>query len=723
MYNRSGIEDFLKGYYYSRLVELYRESPLDDSYYPITVNSSGKKPMQVYPKLPERLNGRAGSFLGLSTLSSSWKNEGTSYSNIKLLFQKMTVSEDRKSRSISFTFYITKSRFVAAFGYDMSAFYVRQAIRELPQTQADAIWSTALEAFKKEFTNTRPRFLFKSSRLYDNMQKLEPGKITLTDWQKYRGKFEKDYTSATFRAVDADGKDVVNEYGYAVAKDGARIEDEDEARSRLADTAYILITVSDDYIYPTLGLEHSLFVSGEERDNVSGYLVVKKLTQTLKDNYISKSYSNSWIETDLENQPTEYVSFGDDRNVTVKSRNVLLDDKETVYEKMRLTQKEERSHDSETITLDKYGRILTTSGYSQFVKTATPEDQGLKPVYRKAPESPVLLDSEGTRSLRWSADGKTYFISDDIDVYYSAEGDIILSVPPTRMHTGDITDVTLVYKVIFILVRRTFLYFTNITSVSIKSGYRTTGAARSGFRVSRPQIRLLHIIRELLLALKALLRHSLLRSGYRTSGAAKAHKAIIEKAKKVWSGYRTSGVARIYRAWVQKAGTAYSGYKTSGVLRAYKAVIEKAKKIWSGYRTSGISKIYRAVIEKAKKVWLGYRVSVKSILIALKETVKTAYIGVLASVPKTDHILALWLEFSEFRTLYRLEKAAVRSEATETNKLYILGRTSGQEKEYQAAAVNPPVRGGFRLEKAAWTIGAAEVTKQVDIYKNGALVG
>jgi hypothetical protein len=470
--SKEEINNFLKQYYYKKLTNLFRESPIEDEE-PLSIETQGKKPTKIYPKLAEKLDGRGGFFSAPWTLLSTFTNNGKYYGNARLNFYKVDVKLSDNYKKVVIKFYVKKEDFVKCFGYDFNRYYKMIDLSKVNSSEEVAKLTQAIEEmYKKQFACIKPIFQFRQN-IYDISKP--------SNWQTARKYYETDFASAEIENTDANYLPITNSSGYVIGKNGLRLNTEEQIKARLKESSEIIITVTDTSITTGLRLtaEKEFFkdMNVDEQDNIFGYLVVKKLTQKFIDNYISKCYSAEWIEKDPEGEPTEYNSFGDDRSINVISTNkaVTIDNYESYYESLKTYDK---VHDEEVAQFDK-GRVLTTDGsYKQFNKSKTFEDQGLKPKYKKVRENKVYLshlDNETVSVATFIDNGEEQkIINDDIKVYYNSYGKLCVEIPSSRMHVGNITKIRLFFRSLYIKVStRVLLVFANFKAPQIGSACRT----------------------------------------------------------------------------------------------------------------------------------------------------------------------------------------------------------------------------------------------------------
>lgn len=489
--SKEEINNFLKQYYYKKLTNLFRESPIEDEE-PLSIETQGKKPTKIYPKLAEKLDGRGGFFGAPWTLLSTFVNNGKYYGNARLNFYKVDVKLSDNYKKVVIKFYVKKEDFVKCFGYDFNRYYKMIDLSKVSSSEEVAKLTQAIEEmYKKQFACIKPIFQFRQN-IYDISKP--------SNWQTARKYYETDFASAEVENTDADYLPITNDSGYVIGKNGLRLNTEEDIKRRLKESSDIIITITDTSITTGLRLtaEKEFFkdMNVDEQSNIFGYLVVKKLTQKFIDNYISKCYSAEWIEKDPEGEPTEYNSFGDDRSVNVVSTNkaVTIDNYENYYKSLKTYDK---IHDEEVAQFSEQGRVLTTNNsYVQFNKFKTFEDQGLKPAYKKVPANKVYLshlDNE-TVSVATFIDNEEEqkIINDDIKVYYNSYGKLCVEIPSSRMHVGNITKIRLLFRSLYIKVStRVLLAYANFKapqigstcrtlSKSIASGFTTIGEAFGG---------------------------------------------------------------------------------------------------------------------------------------------------------------------------------------------------------------------------------------------------
>lgn len=449
--NFTKINNFLKVYFYKKLVDLYRESPIMDIL-PISVENSGKKPMKAYPKLAEKFDGKAGTFASPGTLLSTFTNNGKTFGNTKLNFYKSDVILSDDYKSTTFKFYVKKQDFVNCFGFDFNRYYKNIDISKLTnQTAASELAKEIEEQYKKIFTCIRPHFFLKEHK-----------GVKLSNWQKCRINYEVDFREATAMVVDNNYNSIVNSEGYVIDENGVRLGTNKAIKERLNEGTNIIITVVDNTITPLLKLnqEAAFFndVSEDEQSNIYGYLTVKKLTQTFKDNYVSKPYNLDWVEKNSENEPEEYTSFGDDRffNIDVKNKVVNINN----YENYSKAEIKEVEYDDEVLQFNEFGKVLTNDGYVEFDKSKTLEDQGLSPIYKTTSGS-KLENADGDKkhyiSLIDEQGNEVKIKADDIEFFFDLEtNEPILSVSPEILKLGNISKIKVLYNLLYINIKKIY---------------------------------------------------------------------------------------------------------------------------------------------------------------------------------------------------------------------------------------------------------------------------
>lgn len=447
--SKEEVNNFLKNYYYKKLTSLFREAPIADEE-PLTIETQGKKPTKVYPKLAEKFDGRGGFFGSPWTLLSTFTNNGKYYGNAKLNFYKTEIKVSDNYQKTTIKFFTKKEDFVKCFGYDFNRYYKMIDLSKIGSSEEVAKLSKTIEEmYKKQFACIKPTFQFKKN-IYDISRP--------SNWQSSRRNFEVEFATAEIENTDSNYKPITNASGYVIGLDGLRLNTPEEIKARLEESSDIIITVVDTTITPGLRLnaDKDFFkdMNEDEESNIYGYLTVKKLTQKFIDNYISKCYSADWIEKDSEGEPTEYNSFGDDRNINITSINkaVTEDNYENYYNSVTT---KDKVHDEEVAQFNDVGRVLTDNGYVQFDKTKTLEDQGLTPIYKKVPENKVYLSHLDNKLVSVATfidehnDSKR-IINDDVKVYYNSSGKLCVEIPSSRIHTGNITKVRLFFKSLYI---------------------------------------------------------------------------------------------------------------------------------------------------------------------------------------------------------------------------------------------------------------------------------
>lgn len=464
--SKEEINNFLKQYYYKKLTNLFRESSIKDEE-PLSIETQGKKPTKIYPKLTEKLDGRGGFFGSPWTLLSTFVNNGKYYGNAKLNFYKIDVKLSDNYKKAVIKFFVKKEDFVKCFGYDFNRYYKMLDLSKVNSSEEVAKLSQTIEEmYKKQFACIKPIFQFRQN-IYDISRP--------SNWQAARKYYETDFASAEVKNTDSNYLPITNDSGYVIGKNGLRLNTSEEIRARLKESSEIIITITDTSITTGLRLtaEKEFFkdMNVDEQSNIFGYLIVKKLTQKFIDNYISKCYSAEWIEKNSEGEPTEYNSFGDDRSINVISTNkaVTIDNYENYYKSLKIYDK---VHDEEVAQFNEQGRVLTNNGYVQFNKFKTFEDQGLKPIYKNVPENKVYLShiDNNTVSVATFTDNEEEqkIINDDIKVYYNSYGKLCVEIPSSRMHVGNITKIRLFFKSLYIKVStRILLSYANFEMNSV----------------------------------------------------------------------------------------------------------------------------------------------------------------------------------------------------------------------------------------------------------------
>ena len=432
------IDDYLKLYYYKKLTDLYREAPLNDKL-PIGLQNVNKKPMNIYPKLAETFNGKAGKFSNSSTLLSSFNQKGNNYNNLKLSFFKLKTNYSNDYKTLYFNFYTTKESFIKAFGYDFNRYYKYLDLKNLTASKIKKLNIEIEEMYKKQFACIRPHFFYKKDYTQNS------------NWKKNRNNFEVDFSTAEVDNVDSNYKSITDNDGYVINADGNRIYEESLIQERLAESKYLIITAS--LSTPTTTQKTAVFGDyPEELDCINGFITIKKIVQKFNDSYISKSYYNDWIEKNAEKEPTEYNSFGDDRSVEIFYTNKAVEDYEDYYKGVSETRKHEDSYPQ----FDKYNKVLTISGeYVDFDNTKTFLDQNIEPDYKKY-TGDVILDANNNvaKQVRFTTDkGEVVTVDSDIEFYYDNKGNLVCSVAPGVVSSGNIVSLRLLYKILYVAIK------------------------------------------------------------------------------------------------------------------------------------------------------------------------------------------------------------------------------------------------------------------------------
>lgn len=471
------IDNFLKTYYYKKLVCLYRETFIDDTS-AVGIETYGKAPMKVYPKLAELYNGKAGTYSNPGTLLSTYSANGSKIDNTKLKFFKFSANHKDNYRTTVMKFYVKKEDFISCYGYDFNRYYKYLDLLSVSsQSQIDALSSAIEEMYNKQFASIRPHFYYYSDEQY------KARNFKLTNWQKARNKLEIDFSEAEVDLVDDEFKSITTFAGRVVDKNGTRLSSKEEIKNRLKEASIIVITVTDKTVTPSLRIKDynsSFFkdTSNLEEENIYGYLTVKKITQSFADNYISKSYYNNWINKNSEKEPTEYVSFGDDRTVDIKVTNKVINN--DTYEKYFDGTVENGVHNETVAQFDAFNRVLTEDGYKQFDNTKTFEDQGLQPVYKQVDSNPIKINADGDIGAitKLNISGEEYVInSDEIKIFYNQYGELVVSVPDTKMTSGNINKIKIFFKLLYIYVKKIFFRSTAYINSIVSGGYNVHGYA------------------------------------------------------------------------------------------------------------------------------------------------------------------------------------------------------------------------------------------------------
>jgi hypothetical protein len=461
--DKEEIDAFLKKYYYDKLVSLYREAALEDNE-PLGIEIRGNKPFKAYPGLFERLNGKAGSFINSSTLLSSYKNNGgKDDKNCFLKFDKCSINVSNENIA-TLKFYVTRSDFMDAFGYDYNLYYQYLDIQRGKTQEEIANLRAAIEVMvKKQFACIKPLFDFKDKDYYKK-NKFQSG---LSYFQQNRTSFEKDYDTATIESVDANLKPITNSIGLPISSTGSVLTASSDITNRINQTKYLIITITDKVRSDNENAKRIFKQIGTEESNVKGMLVVKKLTASLKDNFLSIPHSLDWIEKDVENNPTEYTSFGDDRNVTISSVNTtvnaidIVNDKATA-EKYLTANINNSYHQEEVAEFNEFGQILTSAGYVNFDKTKLLKDQGYSISYKKTPRRvKKLTKEENTKEIKIS--NSVILNANNINCYTDLEGNYVCEIPTSVLHTSEIKKIALLFYVLYEKIKRVRII--NISSI------------------------------------------------------------------------------------------------------------------------------------------------------------------------------------------------------------------------------------------------------------------
>jgi hypothetical protein len=541
----SGISDdakgFLKQYYYNKLVSLYRESNIQDVY-PLGVKSDGKKPMQLMPKLSEKFNGLAGQYRSAGTLLSSYYNNGgANDTGIKLKFFKFDVSVD-ESLKATMKFYVKREDFINAFGYDFNKYFVKKDLSKVSNSVLRAQLKEAIDLmYKKQFSNVRPSFLF-----YDEHPSYYPIKedvyvavkrdgklvyekkiITNKDgttsvakkevpsvWQTIRSKLSCDYSEAEALLTDENFKAITDDSGNILDANGQEINVANTVslKRRLDESKYIIITVENKTsLLKTPEARNVFQIDGhqnEEKNNIYGYLSVKQLKQSFIDNYISFPKSLDWIEKDENNIASEYISFGDDRAISITLNNnlfikyeytpsndlLVFFDKEyyrlvdgdyvrvsnkelegisnpmeaglynkttslnyDYYNKYIKATKHNDIHDEEVVKVSNEGypyvyendeeKVLVNYDRHQLL-----EDQGYKPVYVNTISEEIKASSDSIKQVIEVDNQKVKNYTCD-NIYYDPEGNIVLQLSGDYLHTSNIRNILIAYQINYLAMK------------------------------------------------------------------------------------------------------------------------------------------------------------------------------------------------------------------------------------------------------------------------------
>jgi hypothetical protein len=445
--DKEEIDTFLKKYYYDKLVSLYREAALEDEQ-PLGVEIRGNKPFKAYPGLFERLNGKAGSFINSSTLLSSYKNNGgKDDKNCFLKFDKCSINVSGNNIA-TLKFYVTRTDFMDAFGYDYNLYYQYLDIQRGKTPEEIANLRAAIDVMvKKQFACIKPLFDFKDKNYYST-HKFQTG---LSYFQQNRTYFEKDYASATIESVDKNLKPITNSIGLPINANGAVLVSTSDITNRINETKYLIITITDKVKEDNVNAKKIFKQIDSEANNVKGMLVVKKLTASLKDNFLSIPQSLDWIEKNTENSPTEYTSFGDDRNIIIKSINNVVNGitklGKKAIELFYKTDAKKVYHQEEVAKFNEFGQIRTTAGYVNFDKTKLLKDQGYTINYDKVSRRVKKLTKEEDYE-EVSFDNKL-ISANNINCYIDLEGNYICELPSNLLHTSEIKKITLMFYTIF----------------------------------------------------------------------------------------------------------------------------------------------------------------------------------------------------------------------------------------------------------------------------------
>lgn len=507
LFNSLSTEDtnnFLKQYLYNKLTRLYRESEILDTL-PLGVRSDGKRPMQLMPKLAEKYNGRAGRYKSPGTLLGSYYNNGgEDDDSIRLKFFKFDLKVD-KYNNAEMKFYINRKDFIDSFGYDFNRYYMKRDLSSVKSNSLKAELRKVIELmYVKQFANIKPNFYYYDEHpsYYQNYSSI---------WQAIKPKVSKDYASAEVVMTDSNYLPITDSNGNLVDEHGDIILESNtsQIKERLASGEYIILTVKDDANTWRVNNPSSVFsingVNKAERDNIYGYLNVRKLTQKYIDNYISFPQSLEWIERDDNNIASEYISFGDDRSINISMVNKLfaryeyklskdarvfkdkkyftenngdfvqvpLDELNNIsspidaqlyeesitydkeyYEKYINSKKETQLHNEEVIKVDANKYPFVYDGNNETIlknydRKLLLEDQGYKPVYINTVEKPIKENADKLKTaVVVDGEEKNNYICDNI--YYDPDGNLILSINNSFLHTSNIKLIKLIYKVLFI---------------------------------------------------------------------------------------------------------------------------------------------------------------------------------------------------------------------------------------------------------------------------------
>ena len=275
----------------------------------------GKRPGLLYPKLTDTLDGRAGTLKFPATLLSSYENNGSSINSIKLKFEKININYDEEN-NVSVSFFIDRVLLIRSINFDFNEYFKKESLDKISsKTEREELKKTIEQEYKKIFTCIRPTFF----TTFDYTKKNK-----ITSWQKYSHLILRDFEKINIEVLDINKKPITDEYGNPIDKNGNRIDllNGDEYVNRLKEGALIKLTVVDNTNFKNIPREElEEFNMPGEIEKVYGYLNIKSLREEFIDNYISIPKSLDWIEKDEYNNATEYISFGDDRLINSNVTN------------------------------------------------------------------------------------------------------------------------------------------------------------------------------------------------------------------------------------------------------------------------------------------------------------------------------------------------------------------------------------------------------------------
>src|SRR5574344_320365 len=511
------IDDFLKNYYYTEILKRYREKFIDENDPDVVIKNDGSD--TIYPKLIERLNGKAGKLsLGRTLLTSTISN-GKTDEIIKIPFLSYNISKGTYDNNYVVTLYTRKKDFSSRTGITLNkglaelTMYYATMSNALKNTETAAIDAKAIKesiekAYSKIVTMINPKFFFDK-----NTEKPSESKISISFLNSGATKnIEKEHDDISVGILPS------NTVISSILKNTSEAERVKEFASlvneknqipflkKVVDTSKyysfsfnIEVNNLNSSIINTLtGTEDEIISKLDNISKYAGYFEMHNLKPELIDNYISIPQSRDWIDVNGNNRKDEFISFGDDRDINIKvSNDYFLSDKNGSIDESKFDNYtniiESAAADTENLSglkavLSIQNNDKKISEYDYQTRKAVQNQN----IYDEVKEGNIIYNEK--QEYLESKEKKIYK-KNYINKIIKNLNEIILET--NNVDLANISDITLICYIIFTSFKAKTIYEKLSVKYNIKQGLYTNG--RSVFEFFKISNDLLNIIKNILI--------------------------------------------------------------------------------------------------------------------------------------------------------------------------------------------------------------------------------